>query len=123
MANAINWFEIPASDFDRACEFYSKIMEGEIKKMDAPGGFKMGMLPHYEAGSVGGAIMTGAGYEPTKSGVLPYLNGGEDLSVPLSKVESAGGKILMPKTSIGENGFIAQIIDTEGNRVALHSMK
>ncbi|OGU36401.1 MAG: hypothetical protein A2068_00225 [Ignavibacteria bacterium GWB2_35_6b] len=123
MANAINWFEIPASDFDRACEFYSKVLDGKITQMDMPGGMKMGMFPHYEAGSVGGAVVAGNGYEPTQKGTLPYLNGGENLSVPLSKVEKAGGKIVMPKTSIGENGFMAQFIDTEGNRVALHSMK
>jgi len=51
------------------------------------------------------------------------LNGGEDLSIALSKVESAGGKILLPKTAIGPNGFMAHILDTEGNKVALHSMK
>lgn len=123
MANAINWFEIPASDFDRACEFYGKIFNGEINKMDMPGGMKMGMFPHYEVGSVGGAVVAGEGYEPAQKGILPYLNGGDDLAIPLSKVEKAGGKVVMPKTSIGENGFMAQFIDTEGNRVALHSMK
>ena len=123
MANAINWFEIPASNFDRACEFYGKILDGEINKMDMPDGSKMGMLPRYETGSVGGAVVTGSGYEPSQKGTVPYLNGGDDLSVTLSKVEKAGGKILMPKTSIGENGFMAHFLDTEGNRVALHSMK
>ena len=123
MANAINWFEIPASNFDRACEFYSKIFGSEVNKMTTPNGMKMGMFPHYEMGSVGGSVIEGEGYEPSQKGTLPYLNGGEDLSVPLSRVEKAGGKILMPKTPIGENGFIAQFIDTEGNRVALHSMK
>jgi predicted enzyme related to lactoylglutathione lyase len=63
------------------------------------------------------------GFEPSTKGALIYLNGGEDLSVPLSKVEAAGGKILLPKTSIGSNGFMAHIIDTEGNKIALHSMK
>ena len=123
MANAINWFEIPASDFDRACEFYGKILNGEINKMDTPTGIKMGMLPNFEMGSVGGAVVSGEGYEPSNKGIVPYLNAGEDLSVPLSKVEKAGGKIVMPKTSIGQNGFMAHFIDTEGNRVALHSMK
>jgi hypothetical protein len=54
---------------------------------------------------------------------LIYLNGGDDLGIPLSKVEAAGGKIIMPKTSIGNNGFMAHIADTEGNKIALHSMK
>jgi uncharacterized protein len=71
----------------------------------------------------GGGIAQGEGFEPSAKGTIVYLNGGEDLSTPLSKVEDAGGKILMPKTSIGGNGFMAHFLDTEGNRVALHSMK
>ena len=63
------------------------------------------------------------GSEPQTKGTVVYLNGGEDLAVPWVKVGPAGGKIIMPKTSIGPNGFMAQFIDTEGNRVALHSMK
>lgn len=122
MANVINWFEIPAEDFDRACEFYSKVLDGEIHKMDAPSGLRMGFLPGMEQGQVGGAVVHGETYEPSQKGSVVYLNGGEDLSVPLAKVEEAGGKVIVPKLSIGENGFIAHFIDTEGNRVALHSM-
>lgn len=121
MANVINWFEIPAKNFDRACEFYSKVLSGEIHKMDAPAGVMMGFLPGSVPDAVGGAIVQGEGYEPSSKGSVVYLNGGEDLSGPLSKVEKAGGKILVPKTSIGENGFIAQFVDTEGNRIAFHS--
>ncbi len=122
MANVINWFEIPAENFDRACEFYSKVLAGEINKMDAPSGLKMGILPGMDKGDAGGAVVSGETYEPTGSGTVVYLNGGEDLSAPLSRVEEAGGKVIMPKTPIGENGFIAHFLDTEGNRVALHSL-
>lgn len=123
MSNVINWFEIPAKDFDRACNFYSKVLNGSIHKMDTPdGGMKMGFLPGMEKGEVGGAVVAGEGYEPTDKGSVVYLNGGEDLSEPLARVEEAGGKVVMPKTGIGENGFIAHFLDTEGNRVALHSM-
>jgi uncharacterized protein len=123
MANVINWFEIPAKNFDRACEFYSNVLSGEIHKMDTPTGTKMGFLPGTVPDVVGGAVVQGEGYEPSNKGSVVYLNGGPDLSVPLSRVEKAGGKIMMPKTSIGENGFMAHFVDTEGNRVALHSMK
>jgi predicted enzyme related to lactoylglutathione lyase len=71
---------------------------------------------------VGGGIVQGAGFEPSSTGALVYLNGGDDLSGALSRVEAAGGKIVLPKTSIGPNGFMAHFIDTEGNKVALHSM-
>ena len=62
------------------------------------------------------------GSNPSTSGVTIYLNGGEDLSAPLARAEKAGANIIIPKTNIGENGFMAQFIDTEGNRIALHSM-
>ena len=76
-----------------------------------------------KSGGVGGGLAQGEGFEPSDKGTIVYLNGGEDLSVSLRKVEQAGGKIIMPKTTIGGNGFMAHFIDTEGNRVALHSMK
>ena len=81
------------------------------------------MLPcDTENGGVGGALMQSEGSNPSMDGTVVYLSGGDDLSTPLSKVEAAGGKIIMPKTSIGNNGFMAHFIDTEGNHVALHSM-
>lgn len=64
------------------------------------------------------------GYKPTTDGAKIYLNGGEDLSVPLSKVEKAGGKVVMPKTKINDEiGFIDFFVDTEGNNMAFHSPK
>jgi uncharacterized protein len=123
MANAINWFEIPVTDFTRAKSFYETILGVEIMEMPFPGG-KYGMLPaDMMNGGVGGGLAQGEGFEPSNKGTIVYLNGGEDLSISLSKIEQAGGQILMPKTSIGQNGFMAHFLDTEGNRVALHSMK
>ncbi len=122
MKNALNWFEIPATDFNRAKKFYETILDAEIPEMPFPGG-RYGMLPCDMENGVGGGIAHGEGFEPSDKGTIVYLNGGDDLSVALGRVEQAGGKIIMAKTSIGENGFMAHFIDTEGNRVALHSMK
>jgi predicted enzyme related to lactoylglutathione lyase len=61
--------------------------------------------------------------KPTTDGPNMYFDAGEDLSIALVKVEAAGGEIMQPKTAIGENGFMALFIDTEGNKMALHSMK
>jgi predicted enzyme related to lactoylglutathione lyase len=122
MKNAINWFEIPAKDFARAKKFYESVLSAAVTEMPHPT-LKYGMLPADMQNGVGGGIVQGEGYEPSEKGVLIYLNGGDDLSVPLSRVEKAGGKITLPKTSIGPNGFMAQFVDTEGNKVALHSMK
>ena len=121
MTNAINWFEIPVSDFDRAKAFYSKLFNAEIQEMPHPE-YRYGMLPADMQNGIGGGIVQGNGFEPSSKGALVYLNGGDDLSGPLSRVEAAGGKIVLPKTSIGPNGFMAHFSDTEGNKVALHSM-
>jgi len=123
MKNAINWFEIPVTDFDRAKKFYETILGVEVMEMPFPNG-KYGMFPaDMMNGGVGGGLAQGEGFEPSDKGTVVYLNGGDDLSLPLSKVAQAGGKIILPKTSIGANGFMAHFIDTEGNRVAFHSMQ
>jgi predicted enzyme related to lactoylglutathione lyase len=120
MANAVNWFEIPATDLKRATKFYGTIFGVEMSSMEAMPGFTMAMFPAEDG--VGGALLQGEGYAPGTEGTLVYLNGGEDLSTVLNKVEGAGGQVLMPKTDIGENGFVAYFKDTEGNKVGLHSM-
>lgn len=120
MSNAINWFELPATNFKRATDFYSKVLSANLQLVEN-NGLQMAFLPHSQGG-VGGCVTFGNDNKPTQEGTLVYLNGGEDLQVPLSKVEKAGGKVMMPKTAIGENGFMAIILDSEGNRVALHSL-
>ena len=120
MANAINWFELPATNFERAISFYNTILGAELQKMDGPE-MQMAFFPTTDNG-VGGCITYGNGNKPMTEGALVYLNGGEDLATSLGKVNEAGGEVLMPKTAIGENGFMAIFKDSEGNRVALHSM-
>ena len=123
MKNAINWFEIPVKNFDKSKKFYETILGAEMQLMEAMG-MKSAFFPaEMETGGIGGCIIQGEGYEPSPTGSLVYLNGGNDLGVPLSKIEDAGGKILLPKTAIGPNGFMAHFTDTDGNKVGLHSMK
>ncbi|MEW6195003.1 MAG: VOC family protein [Bacteroidota bacterium] len=120
MANVINWFEIPATDINRAVKFYKEVLGGEFRQMDMMG-FKMALFP-MEGDGVGGALVEGEWYKPTQDGVVVYLNVSPDLSVPLARVEAAGGKIIMPKKQITEEiGYMALFIDSEGNRVAFHS--
>ncbi|HMB61963.1 MAG TPA: VOC family protein [Eudoraea sp.] len=121
MSNAINWFEIPVKNYERAKAFYSSLLAEEITDHHMPN-IRYGVFAYdQDNNKVGGAIMEMEGATPTADGVTVYLNGGDDLSVPLSRVEKAGGKVLMPKTDIGENGYMAQFLDTEGNKIALHS--
>ena len=122
MANTINWFEIPANDFERALKFYSTILGVSMEKTNMMG-FDMGFFPG-EMGEVTGAVVKGEGYVPSDKGALVYLNGGDDLNTVLSKIETAGGKVAVPKTRINDDiVYFAILMDTEGNKVALHSPK
>lgn len=120
MSNAINWFDIPAADFKRAVKFYSTVLNVELQEMEM-GENTIAFFPTTDKG-IGGCIAAGKEYKPSADGSMVYLNGGEDLNLPLDRVEAAGGKVLSPKTSIGEFGYIATFSDTEGNKVAFHSM-
>ncbi len=119
--HAVNWFEIPAKDFERAKAFYETVLGRPVATMSM-GPVTMGMLSSDPEG-VGGAIVKGDGASPSQQGTTVYLNGGDDLAPLLARVESAGGKIAVPKTEIGNDfGFFAHFIDSEGNKVGLHSM-
>ncbi len=118
MSNAINWFEIPTSDMDRAISFYSAILNTELNTSQM-GEYKMAFFP---AEGVGGALVQGEGFTPSTNGVVPYLNGGNDLQEILSRVEAAGGTVILPKTQITEEiGYMAYFTDSEGNKIGLHS--
>lgn len=120
MENIISWFEIPATDFKRACTFYAAVLNVEIEETEMMGTL-MGFLPSNHQ-NVSGAIVQGEDYTPATDGVLVYLNGGENLSEPLSRVEPAGGKVIVPKTQISpEMGYFAMFIDSERNKMAFHS--
>ena len=120
--NAIAWAEIPVLNFDRAKEFYSKILDSEIHEQ-MMGAHRMGFLPmDQKLGGIGGAIVQGEGYIPSGLGSKVYLNGGKDLNVVLKRVDLANGKVILPKTMITEEiGYFAVFEDTEGNHVCLHS--
>lgn len=118
MANAINWFEIPAVDIKRAAKFYGAVLAIELSVHEVMGR-QRALLPFRDG--VGGSLVEGPGYVPSRDGVLLYLNGGDDLDEPLQRVPPAGGRIVQTKKSIGEYGFAAIFIDSEGNRIGLHS--
>jgi uncharacterized protein len=118
--NVAVWFEIPAADFERAVGFYEKVFAARLRR-DAFGAAKMAIFP-YEAPAVSGAVMAGDGYRPGEGSVV-YLSAGGDLAGPLSRVKGAGGSVAVPKTALPDGmGYFAQFIDSEGNRVGLHSM-
>ena len=121
--NAIAWFEIPVSDFERAKKFYETIFDFEMPEMDMTG-IRMGILLHNrEEGGIGGAICHGDGYVPAgASGPKVYLDCGNDLNTVLGRIPGAGGQVVFPKTEIGPDmGQFAFFTDTEGNVVGLYS--
>jgi uncharacterized protein len=125
MQNAISWFEIPTTDIDRAQKFYETIFGITMIPMDMPN-IKMRMFPLDDMMTqVGGALVDSSGFHKASAtdGPLIYLNANPDVQLVLDKVEAAGGKIVMPKTEISpEYGFMAVFMDSEGNRIALHSV-
>ena len=125
MNHAISWFEIPSDDIERAAKFYETIFGVELAPMNVAQ-ISMRMFPIDDPMTgVGGAIVHAEGfYKPSKKkGPLIYLNANPDVQNVLDKVEEAGGKIIVPKTQISpEIGYMAVFIDTEGNRIALHSI-
>lgn len=119
----INWFEIPANDLERAKKFYNSLFGYEFYSMQLDN-FKMEMFPMDE-GAVSGALVYSPGnYETGAQGPLLYLNAMPDIQAIVDKVEQAGGKVLLPKTEISkEYGYMALILDTEGNKIGLHAMQ
>ncbi|MEN7550868.1 VOC family protein [Rapidithrix thailandica] len=121
--NSIGWFEIPVQDMDRAVKFYEAVF-GQKLQLSEMDNFQMAMFPWEEAGAgASGALVKGEGYIPSHQGTVVYFNCAEGLQQELDRVEPNGGQVLIAKMSIGEYGFVAHFEDTEGNRVALHSME
>jgi len=120
MKSFVSIFEIPATEVSRAVDFYQAILDIKIEKMEMPG-MQMGIFP-YEGQMVTGVIIKAEGYKPSADGVTIYLNGGDNLQVILDKVEKNGGRILVPKTAhADESGYFALFLDSEGNKIGLHS--
>jgi predicted enzyme related to lactoylglutathione lyase len=121
MNSYVSIFEIPATDFSRAVDFYQTILSIDIQKVDIPE-MQIGVFP-YEGQMVNGVILKAEGYKPSADGVTIYLNGGDNLQVILDKVEKNGGRILTAKTlHADESGYFAIFLDSEGNKIGLHSL-
>lgn len=122
--NMVGWFETPVTNMDRAKGFYEKVFKISIEIHDL-GGIIMGWFPGVQ-GKTGasGSLVQHEMYSPSATdGPLIYFTC-NDLSEEINRVESAGGEILKSKTEIGGgHGFMGLIKDTEGNRIALHSLK
>ena len=121
MANQFVWVDIPVLDLDRAVRFYSAVLGGEVQKQEYPG-MTIGLLTAFDTeGDVSGCLFTKDDERPSATGLLIYLNAQGRLDEAIAVVEPNGGKVLQPRHQIGPHGYRAVILDSEGNRVALHS--
>lgn len=118
----INWFEIPATDIQRAVAFYNRVFGFTLKVIDC-GSEKMACFP--EINGVSGSITQMEGVEPSSKGIQITMDGGEDLNDRLALVEKAGGNIVTGKTKIEVEGrgYFALFSDSEGNTIGLYSDK
>ncbi len=118
-SNAVTWFEIPTTDFERATQFYESVLD--IKLRAFPGPEPCNMFPS-EDGGVGGCIVHREHQKPAADGALVYLNADGKLDASLKRAEKLGASILVPRTAIpGGFGYYACLQDSEGNHVGLHS--
>lgn len=119
--NAINWFEIFVSDFDRAKSFYENILARPLSPASMEG-CQMALLGEGGETGTGGALTKMEGHKPGPGGTLVYLDVEGDLDGVLERIPKAGGKIIRDRMAIPPHGFIGIFEDSEGNIVGLHSM-
>jgi predicted enzyme related to lactoylglutathione lyase len=120
MTHAINWFEIPTTNLERAARFYEEVLGVSLKREQFAGTDQPMAIFQGEEDSVRGALIADKRRKPVADGALVYLHAPE-LDASLSRLEKAGGSLVMPKTDIGAPGFIALVKDSEGNVVGLHA--
>jgi len=122
--NSVGWFEIPVSDLDRAQKFYEAVFKIEMAPQPTQeNGPQMTWFPmHENKMGATGTLIKGEAYKPSHNGTLIYFTA-PDFEETMQRAEENGGKVLVPKTAIGEHGYIAWLEDTEGNRIAIHTTK
>ncbi|MBM3505324.1 MAG: VOC family protein [Alphaproteobacteria bacterium] len=121
MKNAINWFEIFVADLPRAKRFYEKSFGCSLHQENF-NGETIAMFPFDRTSGVGGSLTLSSRAKPSAEGPLLYLNAGDEMDAILARVPAAGGKVVMPRTAIPPAGSMAVFLDSEGNRVGLHSV-
>jgi predicted enzyme related to lactoylglutathione lyase len=119
LRNALNWFEIPATDLLRAKRFYETVLDTTLRT-ETMGATQLAVFDYVRPG-VGGALVAGADYRPSAGGSIVYL-GVRLIDAALERVGRAGGAVAQPRTALAPGmGFYAHVIDSEGNRVGLHA--
>jgi predicted enzyme related to lactoylglutathione lyase len=120
MSHTFVWVDIPVTDLDRAIAFYSAVTGAPVNKEGGPG-FSFGLFPHGDNDVAGCLYEPEGDNKPSREGPLVYVNVTGRLDAAVAAVESNGGKTVQAKHPIGPYGWRALVIDSEGNRIALHS--
>jgi predicted enzyme related to lactoylglutathione lyase len=121
--NAVNWFEIPVADLDRAQRFYETLLDAPLRREAMGPETTLAVFPYERGAGIGGCLFAGT-HAPTPSddGTVVYLDASPSLDAVLARIDAAGGRIVMPRTELPAGmGAFAQIVDSEGNRVGLHA--
>jgi predicted enzyme related to lactoylglutathione lyase len=120
--NPVVYFEIPVLELDRACNFYSQVFETTLTQ-DVVDGYQMAFFETLgDSFGATGALVVGDVYIPSHQGCFLYF-GVESIEETVARALEHGGSVLYPKKTNGDLGFVAEIQDTEGNRIALHEEK
>ena len=118
--HALHWFEIPVTDMKRASSFYEAVL-GEKLRHEMSGGVPNAILPYEPSAGVGGALICDGKRKPSADGAIVYLPAHGGVEAAAARAAKAGGKVLATKIDIGDPGFIALVVDTEGNQIGLHA--
>ena len=121
LVNAVNWFEIPVSDYERAISFYEGMLDVALKR-ESMNDIDFAVFPADET-AIAGALIKVDFQQPSEHGCLVYLNVEGKMDVAIERALAQGSIVFFPKTHIGENGYIAHISDSEGNKIGFHSME
>lgn len=119
MKHNIVWFDVPVLDLDRAIRFYSAVLGVEVKREDV-GGMSLGMLPTPDGGQMGCLVVV-EDFKPSADGIMIYFGVNGRLKDAVAAVRANGGTVQTDVHSIGPYGFRSEVLDSEGNCIALHS--
>ena len=121
--HALNWFEIPVRDLDRAQRFYEQVLQRALTREPLGPELTLAVFPYAQGQGAGGCLMAGGSASPAAQGTLVYLDAGPRLDDAAARVAGAGGRVLQPRVDLPEGmGAFVHIQDPEGNRVGLHAM-
>lgn len=121
--NAVNWFEIPVRDIERAQAFYERMLSKTLRR-ESMGPQTLAVIPYDPAAGVGGALLAGDHIpDPSANGTLVYLNAEPSLDAAVERAVAAGGRVATPRVELPDGmGCFAHVLDSEGNRIGLHAM-